>query len=284
MRNVIILTDGLGNQMFQYALYLAMQAHGKSPWLTTSVISRHVIHNGFELCKDFNIHREQLRIIDRGTFVGGIMLFAIRYVKKLCYIEDEKNFSPTVFTTEKPILFGYWQDIRYFDCVEKLLRETFSFQNIDPLNQQYAEQMNNNNSVSIHIRRGDYLKYPQYQICNEEYYTQAIFKIKEKVQNPVFYIFSDDLQWSEDFMKRQQINYKLIHHNRGQNSYKDMYLMTQCKHNIIANSSFSWWGAWLGEQKGRIVICPDKWNLKSDKIEPQLKHWCKIQTFKNNKI
>lgn len=274
--NVIVLTDGLGNQMFQYALYLAMQTHGRNVCLSTSIISRNIIHNGFELCRDFNIEREKIKIIDGGRFVGGITIFATRYMKILCYIEDEELYSPSVFKTNKPVVYGYWQDIRYFNGIEDEIRNAFIFRDIDPVNLQYANDMKNTNSISLHIRRGDYLKYAQFQTCTPHYYKYAINTIKEKINNPIFYIFSDDLEWSEEFIKQQNVNYKIISHNRGANSYKDMYLMTQCKHNIIANSSFSWWGAWLGEQEGRIVICPSKWNLKSEKIKPQLEHWLKI--------
>ena len=113
-------------------------------------------------------------------------------------------------------------------------------------------------------------------MCTPEYYEKAIVEVKKRVENPIFYIFSDDLVWSEDFVKSYGLDYRIVDHNRGKDSYKDMYLMTQCKHNIIANSSFSWWGAWLGEKKDRVVVCPEIW-LRNHTMNPCLDNWIKVR-------
>ena len=119
--------------------------------------------------------------------------------------------------------------------------------------------MESRESVSIHIRRGDYLKYPFFQVCDPPYFKRAIEFIRSEVENPFFYVFSDDLEWSADFMKDTGADYQIVDHNRGKDSYKDMYLMTRCHHNIIANSSFSWWGAWLVDYRDKIVVRPNGW-------------------------
>ena len=115
------------------------------------------------------------------------------------------------------------------------------------------------NSVSVHIRRGDYLMYDYFQACTPEYYRRAIEFIISRVEKPLFFVFSDDLAWSGKFMEECGVEYRLVDHNRGKDSYKDMYLMSRCRHYIIANSSFSWWGAWLGEDEGKTVACPSEW-------------------------
>ena len=264
--SVVIVTDGLGNQMFQYALYLAMRAKGRRPLLSTSIISRCMMHNGFELCHDFGIDRTTLPIIDGGRMMGRVIRRITRQMKGMCYIEDETTFSEAVFTTRKLLVYGFWQNIRYFQDIESEVLQAFSFHHIDKYNRQLAHDMSTSDSVSIHIRRGDYLKYPEYAVCTPKYYQCAIASIQQRIATPKFNSFSDDWEWSERFMSQQGVVYKVIAHNRGADSYKDMFLMTQCRHNILANSSFSWWGAWLGEQQGRIVICPATWNLKSEKI------------------
>lgn len=272
----IIFTDGLGNQMFQYALYLALRHRGQTPKINTGIITRNIIHNGFELCDAFNIERDRLPFTWTSSFAGGVTIFIYRYFGKLlCYKQNIDKFSDDVFYTRKPFLTGFWQDVRYFKEVQQEIREAFCFRGLDAENIKKAEEMQSCDSVSLHIRRGDYLKSANYQVCTPEYYRIAIDRIKEQVVNPLFYIFSDDLQWSDEFGKSLGIQYKLVSLNRGKDSYKDMYLMTQCHHNIIANSSFSWWGAWLGTQTGKIVICPNTW-LKSHTMDPCPEEWTRI--------
>lgn len=272
----IIFTDGLGNQMFQYALYLALRHRGCSPKINTGIITRNIVHNGFELCDVFNIDRRELPFTWTGGFSGGVTIFIIRYLQKaLCYKQNIDEFSDRVFYTHKLFLTGFWQDVRYFSSVQQEVRDAFCFRGIDEMNMQLAEEMHSCESVSLHIRRGDYLKNPIYQICTPEYYKNAIARIREHVDNPLFYVFSDDLQWSEEFVNSLGIRYKLVGFNRGRDSYKDMYLMTQCRHNIIANSSFSWWGAWLGNYGGKKVMCPNIW-LKGHTMNPCLEEWTRL--------
>lgn len=273
----IIFTDGLGNQMFQYALYLAMRHRGLKPCINTGLISRKIVHNGFELCDDFIIEKKDLKIINGGRFGGGVTTFIIRYLKCLCAIEGENVSIDTVLNTSKPIVYGYWQDESLFSNIAEEVRHSFTFRSIDEKNKKLGVKMSLNNSVSLHIRRGDYLKYPFLQVCTDQYYKEAVEYIKKSVDDPVFYVFSDDLEWSENFIKGCDVDYCIVNYNRGSNSYKDLYLMTCCRHNIIANSTFSWWGAWLGLYSEKIVVCPSIWTKDKRGIEPQLKKWIKIE-------
>jgi len=274
----IVFTDGLGNEMFQYVLYLAMKHHGRNPSINTGIISRNIIHNGFELCNDFEIDRKSLNIVDGGKFGGGLTIFAVRYLKRVCCeIEDITKYNPDIFKTRKPLVYGYWQDMRYFKGIEGEIRESFTFRNIDRRNTEHGKEMHSCQSVSLHIRRGDYLKSTGLHICTPSYYDCAINYVEEHVPNPVFYVFSDDLEWSDNFMRERNVAYKLVDYNRGRDSYKDMYLMTQCHHNIIANSSFSWWGAWLGEQRDKIVVCPNEW-IRGIQKDPCPLNWVRANT------
>lgn len=274
----IVFTDGLGNQMFQYALYLALKEKGRTPSINTGIAVRSIVHNGFELCSAFEIDEKALPIVMNNHFTGGLTIFAIRkFSKWLCYHENIDLFSEEVFKTHKLFVCGYWQDYRYFGDVEEQVRLAFAFRNIDNINKQLGDEMEACNSVSIHIRRGDYLKYPNYQVCTPSYYERTIRYMMERIDNPLFYVFSDDMEWSSEMMKKMGVAFKVVNNNRGRESYKDMYLMTCCRHNIIANSSFSWWGAWLNGHKEKIVLCPNVW-LKNHEKDIALDNWVKIET------
>ena len=148
----------------------------------------------------------------------------------------------------------------------------FSFKNIDKQNEDLVTKMHYENSIAIHIRRGDYLYNPIYNVCDEEYYTKGIKYFIERFIDPVFYVFSDDPKWCGTFMESFHIQYHIIDNNQGFNSYQDMYLMTQCKHIIIANSSFSWWGAWLNDNKNRIILAPKRW-FRNKEYNANCKDW-----------
>lgn len=274
----IIFTDGLGNEMFQYALYLAMRIKGRNPTINCCMISWNQVHNGFELCDDFHIDRDNLDIVADGKLIKHITPLAInRFQRLFCFKEDVEVFNPGVFKTRKPFVKGYWQDERYFSDVKDEVRQSFRFRGIDERNLALGQEMENRESVSIHIRRGDYLKYSFWQVCDPSYFKRAIEYIRSKVENPFFYVFSDDLEWSADFMKDTGVDYQIVDHNRGKESYKDMYLMTKCHHNIIANSSFSWWGAWLGDYRDKIVLRPRGW-MKGYEKDPCPAEWICVDT------
>ena len=134
-------------------------------------------------------------------------------------------------------------------------------------NTQIFEKIEKTNTVSIHIRRGDYLKDKQRNnICNVEYYKLAIEKIKTYIEHPSFFVFSDDINWCKENFQNEEFNF--IDWNTGNNSFIDMQLMSNCKHNIIANSSFSWWAAWLNINSNKIIIGPMYWfdNITSNML------------------
>ena len=128
-------------------------------------------------------------------------------------------------------------------------------------NADIAEKISQVNAVSLHVRRGDYIsdkKNAFIGVCTLDYYKTAIEKIKTQVDNPVFFVYSDDINWVKNNLVIDKTAV-FVNHNRGQESYNDMHLMSLCKHNIIANSSFSWWGAWLNTSPDKIVIAPKQW-------------------------
>jgi hypothetical protein len=256
----IIVSGGLGNQMFQYALYLALKEKGRNVKLDTSLYSHVKMHNGYELERCFGVKEPVVKS-------GKVHLFLLRLLlkirPKILLQGDVLHFDEKVFTTRSFYFHGYWQSEKYFKCIEDLIRDTFIFQNIDEKNKMLAEEISSVNSISLHIRRGDYLKNSIYSgVCTEEYYMNAVEQMLSEIastQNLKFFVFSDDKDFATQFINKINYPAKLIDSNKGMDSYKDMYLMSQCKHNIIANSSFSWWGAWLNNNPNKIVIAPKKW-------------------------
>jgi hypothetical protein len=180
---------------------------------------------------------------------------SITYIK-----EKTRNFEREILSNQDNIyLDGYWQSEKYFvDIRTILLNELTLKSKIDDINKRFTNRMLDSQSVSIHIRRGDYVSdqnnYKLFGVLGLDYYNKSIKYMLEKVNNPEFFVFSDDPDWAE---KNIKINAPLIFikHNSLKN-YEDIRLMSSCKHHIIANSSFSWWGAWLGSNNDKIVIGP----------------------------
>ena len=256
----IIVSGGLGNQMFQYALYLALKEKGRNVKLDTSLYSHVKMHNGYEMERCFGVKEPVVKS-------GKVHLFLLRLLlkirPKILLQGDVLHFDEKVFTTRSFYFHGHWQSEKYFKCIEDLIRDTFIFQNIDEENKMLAEEISSVNSISLHIRRGDYLGNSIYSgVCTEEYYMNAVEQMLSKIastRNLKLFVFSDDKDFATQFINKINYPAKLIDSNKGMDSYKDMYLMSQCKHNIIANSSFSWWGAWLNNNPNKIVIAPKKW-------------------------
>ncbi|GAB1766403.1 alpha-1,2-fucosyltransferase [Priestia megaterium] len=274
---IVQISSGLGNQLFQYALYKRLSQQSDNVFLDkhTSYLLNKNQHNGYELERVFNInpriatHEHIRKLSDLNNSLISRMRRKIFFKKHSMYIEPQEfAFHDTVFTREKIYIKGYWQNYEYFTGIEKELKKDLIFQeNLDEKNKLLVNKIINENSVSIHVRRGDYYSNEKYEekfgnIATPEYYLKAIKLIEEKVENPIFYIFSDDIEWAKMNLGITG-NVTYVTHNKGIDSYKDMQLMSLCRHNIIANSSFSWWGAFLNKNSEKIVICPRKWiNIK----------------------
>lgn len=266
---------GLGNQMFQFAAgrALALQL-GQPLLLDVSHFENDNSHQGFELQKvfknDFRIATiDQIKsargVLGRGNFRYLGRILPNNIMVKLGVI-NEPHFNYWIgweTIRHARYLFGYWQSERYFKNYEDVIRSDFSFK--APLagrNTEIATAMMSSNSVSLHIRRGDYVSNlkanAMHGVCELTYYKLAIEYIEKHVCNPNYYIFSDDIEWAISNLKLDG-SATFVDHNVGGGSYLDMQIMSMCKHHIIANSSFSWWGAWLIPGAEKIVIAPKKW-------------------------
>ena len=274
MKKILIMRGGLGNQMFQYAFFLSLKKRGINSQLDVSLFSYVKMHNGFELQDVFSISNDVC--LRNGLFGRYFLRFIYKYrPNKLVYCDKPYTYCQDVYKSKQPFLLGDWISPSYFGEISDKVKEAFSFKNVSPRNCNIAREMASVDSVSLHIRRGDYLLLPNYCVCDEKYYESSIALIKENVASPVFYVFSNDPLWCDSFMKQFGVPFKIVDWNQGNDSYQDMYLMTQCKHNVIANSTFSWWGAWLNRNAEKIVVSPRKW-FRNSNLNANCADWYQI--------
>ena len=282
---IVRVIGGLGNQMFQYALYLSLLEKGFDVKIDITQLLNYKLHNGYELEQIFNTKPniadyKDVRRISRITnnFLAYRIKRKLLPPKPTEYIEKEYSiFDPQVFRCLHDTYFeGHWQNEKYFSDIRPKIIENFTFKlNVDNQNRNIIRQIKNSNSISIHVRRGDYVGHSYLsEICTAEYYKKAISTICNKIKDPEFFIFSDDIEWCKEQFGTAHTNF--INWNTGKGSYIDMYLMSLCKHNIIANSSFSWWGAWLNINQSKIIICPKRWNTRDVKFDIAPENWITI--------
>ncbi|MDB5132557.1 MAG: hypothetical protein JWR02_2306 [Mucilaginibacter sp.] len=281
--------------MFQYASAKALSLkHNQQLLIDTSFLTQNP-----GLTEGFTRRNYELNIFQLNTAVAGERLIksfkinsfynkALKLLKlpynKVHYEVPSEDASQLDKITFPVCLSGYWQSEQYFAGYRKEIREEYKFpaDAIDEL-KPFIDQIYTTNSVSIHFRRGDYLNNPAahklHGILDMEYYMQAIKKIQSEIQQPFFYIFSDDPEWVKENVQFIE-NYKVVDGGNPNRPWHDMLLMSKCKHHIIANSSFSWWGAWLNDNCNKLVIAPKRWfadeqiNAHAAHIVP--KEWIRI--------
>lgn len=281
------LIGGLGNQMFQYAAGRALSlARGVPLRLDTQDFEGYKLHNGFELHRIFNIDAPLADSSDVRQVLGWRSFSPLR--RKLFHNEYVKFRGKHLIVdslskhryhlAEMPdvcYLMGNWQSERNFAQVSGIIRSDFSFRVLSATNNiELAECIGKVNAVSLHVRRGDIASNPTslatHGLCSLDFYLRAVEHVAARVTKPEFVIFSDDMNWVRENL---HINYPChyVDHNKGLESYNDMRLMSLCRHHILANSSFSWWGAWLNPRMDKIVVAPHRWfaaNYDSSDIVP----------------
>ncbi|GAB3961639.1 alpha-1,2-fucosyltransferase [Spirosoma harenae] len=274
---IVLITGGLGNQMFTYAFYFVLAKRRKFEYVEIDFFQTDKHHSGYELDKIFpaittrSIH--YYKLINK---IYSNNLIRKIYKRK---IQPGVKYVSDIMLTPYPFVIyeGFWQSEMYFESFKNDIRCLYKF-NYNLLNaktKDALEKVKKINSISIHIRRGDYTEHEEFNnICTIDYYREAIELIKKTVNEPLYYIFSDDKDWVKDNIT--EFEYTLVDWNKGSESWQDMFLMSKCKHNIIANSTFSWWAAWLNENETKVIISPKKWfnNLPENDIVPS--EWIRI--------
>jgi hypothetical protein len=285
---IVRLAGGLGNQMFQYACGRALAArYSTSLALDHSFLEDRTLREGFTP-RNYELNAFGIDLKIRRAAIN--MLFNAQQAsargREYVYYKESKQAFDNYFFAMGPnqYIHGYFQDEQYFSDIVEYLRDDFKFIHTPSRqNQVLADKIaDTRNPVSVHVRRGDYLTIHNgeyYYICSPEYYSAAVKHIKERVGEPVFYVFSaDDPKWAHDVFQKIDADYCIIgKENAGKYSYEDMRMMSLCRHHIIANSSFSWWGAWLNRSSDKIVVCPAHWYKKEiHQHSPALKEWILI--------
>lgn len=284
---IVKYIGGLGNQMFIYAFSFALKrTFGQDVFVDTHYYKTRNFHNGLEIQKIFGVALQEASLMDILKMAWYFPNYWIDF-HLLKYLPNRKNtikelsgqkFNAEIMKDSSDKYYdGYWQSFQYFDKYRTEILKEFSF---PPFNEHENVELsrllkNDRFSIGIHIRRGDYLKNWKYQgLCGIDYYKKAIDYIFTHVESPHFYLFSDDTDWvtANICPLLKGANYRLVNWNKGSHSYRDMQLMSMCKNLIIANSSFSWWAAYLN-QNNPIVIAPEKWTNSYTDFRIQYPNW-----------
>lgn len=265
---IMNIFGGLGNQMFQYATGYALARHFNT-----------------ELKCDMTFFEDPSTFIQRDCGISSLSTSIVPATKKEISVykgkiseqldrvlhpwykrhvvyEPHYHFAADIFKGKGDAYYtGYWQSPKYFEFVAQEIRNIFLLNSYTAKMYQLALEIGEKNSISLHIRRGDYVTN---KAANEtlgvlplSYYEQAIEYIQKHVLEPHFYIFSDDIEWAKEHLRIHA--QKIFVSGSGLSDVEEMQLMTKCKHNILANSSFSWWGAWLGPSENKIAVAPKQW-------------------------
>lgn len=283
MKKIVIanITGGLGNQMFQYAAAKSLSLSlGYNLYVCIDSYAIKKQHNGYELDSVFDIDTPVLSKADIAKYLGRtpssyVIRQALARMKYYSYLnksfinEHYLNRQKCLINSQRPYyyLHGYWQSDKYFRSHETEIRKIFSFEKAKKLCIEHAQQIKATNSVSIHVRRGDYVTNQKanklHGQCSLDYYNKAIEHILKSHRECAFYVFTDTPEWALENIQAKGAPIKFVH-NTGKNAYVDMYLMSICQHNIIANSTFSWWAAKLNENIQKTVIAPQNWFTKKE--------------------
>ena len=290
---IIRMSGGLGNQMFQYALYLKLRAQGKEVLFDDINEYRHdkarpIMLSIFGINYPRATWEQIIKLTDGSLKIVDRIRRKLTGRKTMEYHECGFFFDEEVLRRNPAYLSGVFQSELYFKNISETVRETYRFPALEDMHlpeellrqmQEYRTRIMNTESVSIHIRRGDYLVAEEVygNICTNEYYEAAVNYILDKKPDTTFYLFSNDTKWVrrwiDEYIDRstgemiltpferemRQRQFVVIEGTTEYTGYLDMALMSMCRHNIIANSSFSWWGAWLNANLGKIVIAPATW-------------------------
>ena len=255
---IVNIIGGLGNQMFQYAMGAALAIQSKQELKLDITTFEHYDLRDYEL-DIFNIDPE-IASDEEIIQAKKNELSELNFTEKYCYFDLSLKL---LGQNENVYLRGYWQSEKYFSAYKDYILEAFTSKNrLSRQSSQFHKAIASTNSVGLHVRRGDYITNPKennhHGVCSLEYYNNAASFIVNRIDKPHFFIFSDDLDWAKESLDFID-NITFVELDKNIPDYEEMYLMSQCKHNIIANSSFSWWGAWLNQNSKKIVIAPKKW-------------------------
>ena len=265
---IVRIVGGLGNQMFQYAYAKALQQKGYSIEIDISKFKKYKLHGGYQLDKykiDINTSSQL------SNFLSKLGLRRNTKEKSLLFNKKFLNLPRNNYVK------GYFQTEKYFSEIRPVLLDQFIVKKeLSESTVLYSKEIKKHqNSCSLHIRRGDYISDKKansiHGTCDLNYYQRAVNLMNERFKETQFFIFSDDISWTKNNLKIE----KSIYIDHKSTPQEDLLLMSLCEHNITANSSFSWWGAWLNQNKNKIIIAPEKW-FTHKKNDVACENWIKL--------
>jgi hypothetical protein len=288
---VVQLNGGLGNQLFQYALGRKL-ALDRSSDLRFDLRSFHYQGREYKL-DHFNIFGCPADSLELGRelwwekrtkltrlleYLNNLRPYYLRHK----IFESSIVFDKNILRAPRNVyLAGYWQSEKYFKDIRRTLQKEITLKKpLSPESLQLQNRILACESASLHIRRGDYVSNPcaneTHGVLPIEYYYKAINLISNYIQSPEFFIFSEDIPWAKENLRtREKVNF--VEHNASEKDCEDLVLMANCKYHIIANSSFSWWGAWLCEYPGKKIIAPQRWyQIKIDACDLLPEEWIRL--------
>ena len=290
---IVNIIGGLGNQMFQYAFAVVLkEKYPKEEVLVDPHLFRfpfvkkyknnNFYHHGYEIEKAFpnaSLKTASWRLMAKVTYylpnyvLNRVIRKALPKRKYEYRQENDYVFYPEVFKMAHDCYFeGYWQHYKYFEGMQDVLRSTFQFPLPEGENMEASKKMMEVPSIGIHVRRGDYVGNKGFgDVCTLEYYQKAIQQLNVTGETH-FFVFSNDIAWCEEHLQPLMKNVTYVDWNKGKDSHWDMYLMSQCEQLVIANSSFSWWGAYLNQRASKI-IAPKLWNRYVSDMHIQMPEW-----------
>jgi hypothetical protein len=284
---IVRLLGGLGNQLFQYAAARRIALKNQLPLKLDitgfdSYGRRPYCLHHFNIAEEFATQEEIRRLrVDRVRRVLARFL-GIAHVGTH-FEECHFHYDPRVSQiSSKVYLSGYWQSEKYFADVADVVRAEFTVKTpATPENAATQSLIESCNSVCIHVRRGDYVANwrarQTHGVCSVDYYRLAVSEMVSRLGDAHFFVFSDDPRWTRDnisFPPRSTF----VNHNGADRGHEDLRLMAKCRHHIIANSTFSWWGAWLGTAPGQIVMAPRRWFVTNSTSARDVcpAHWLRL--------
>lgn len=272
---IVGLSGGLGNQMFQYAAGRALALARAQPLkLDVSGFESDGFHRQFELARVFDCATDVAGAADLRAVLGwqswgavrrALLRPAIARLRAGAYVvEPHFHYWPGLSNApDNCYLSGYWQSWKYFAAAEETIRADFRYAQLPGVcDAAVLEHIAAVDAVSVHLRRGDFADdatvKAKHGLCPPAYYHAASRYVAARVARPHFFVFSDDIEWTKCNL---QLDFpcSFVDHNHGTGSCNDLRLMSACRHHICANSTFSWWGAWLDHRPDKIVIAPRRW-------------------------
>ena len=288
---IVNILGGLGNQMFEYTMYLALkEAHpDEEIKVCTRSFGGYGLHNGLEIQRIFGVELPEASLWQLTKLAYPFFNYRTWQVMRH-WLPSRKTMTrgalgisfgyAEVERQGDTYYEGYWQNEKNFRYIREKVLQVYAFPEFsDEQNKQLANRLKQSVAVSCHVRRGDYLKEKDWNVCTPDYYARAITEMNSRVRPELYCVFSDDIDWCKENLSGLIGDMEVVYvdWNKADQSFRDMQLMSLCRHNIIANSSFSWWGAWLNQHEDKIVMAPEIWANYDIKNDPICESWVRVK-------